>query len=209
MTTLSHTNSIHEPIALITIPTGVETQADSIVPRGYTVCGVLKENQTNLSTVCQFNSYLPYTLKSSMNKGIEWADTNQSKKAIYVITPTYKRTTQKVDLTSMCYTLMHVPDLIWIVIEDATVPTDIVTKLLQRCKVRSVHLVVPKSPLYKIRKGRSPQSKSRGVNQRNAGLEWLRNHLSPSNCNGVLYFGDDDNKYDLRLFDEVRLVRAM
>ena len=45
----------------------------------------------------------------------------------------------------------------------------------------------------------------RGVDQRNAGLEWLRNNCHRLfNCSGVVYFGDDDNKYDLRVFKEVR-----
>lgn len=48
--------------------------------------------------------------------------------------------------------------------------------------------------------------KSRGVEQRNTGLAWIREHCkvtSPECQRGVLYFMDDDNKYDLRLFDEV------
>jgi hypothetical protein len=53
--------------------------------------------------------------------------------------------------------------------------------------------------------------KPRGVLQRNMALQWLRGHLdnidkvdglTPS---GVLYFADDDNVYDLALFDEVSL----
>ncbi len=52
--------------------------------------------------------------------------------------------------------------------------------------------------------------KSRGVEQRNAGLDWIRGHCStpkgkPECQKGVLYFMDDDNKYDLRLFEEVSL----
>ena len=68
--------------------------------------------------------------------------------------------------------------------------------------VKTVHLVVPTSEKYipAVEKGRPSWSIPRGVEQRNAGLNWLRKHF---NCNGVFYFGDDDNKYDLRLFDEV------
>ena len=134
--------------------------------------------------------------------------TDRSTKTIYVITPTYKRVTQKVDLTSMCHTLMNVPDLVWIVIEDAPEPTDLITRLLQRCKVKTVHLVVPTSEKYipAVEKGRPPWSIPRGVEQRNEGLNWLRKHFSLSNCSGVLYFGDDDNKYDLRLFNEVSIM---
>ena len=129
--------------------------------------------------------------------------TNEKSKTLFIITPTYKRTTQKIDLTSMCYTLMHVPNVVWIIIEDASEPTQLVTNLLQRCKVKTVHLIAHTSAAYKVEKGKARWSKPRGVEQRNAGLTWLRKHYNAEDCNGVVYFGDDDNKYDLRLFDEV------
>ena len=113
---------------------------------------------------------------------------------IFGITPTYKRSTQKVDLTSLCQTLMLVPRIMWLVIEDATEKSDLVEKFLQRCKVESVHMNV-KTP---------KNQKSRGVLQRNTGLNWIRQHCTEMKCNGVIYFMDDDNKYDLRLFEEVR-----
>ena len=50
---------------------------------------------------------------------------------IYIITPTHARYTQKVDLTSLCHTLMHVPNVIWIVVEDSEFKTEVVLKLLQ------------------------------------------------------------------------------
>ena len=129
---------------------------------------------------------------------------NDSKlKTIFVITPTYQRKTQKIDLTAMCHTLMLVPEVVWIVIEDVPKPTSLVTQLLSRCKVETVHLTVLTSPAFQPKKGASAKSVSRGVEQRNAGLSWLRQHYKTANCNGVVYFGDDDNKYDLRLFDDV------
>lgn len=112
---------------------------------------------------------------------------------IFGITPTYKRSTQKVDLTSLCHTLSLVPRLVWIVVEDATEKSGLVGRLLQRCKVKSIHMNV-KTP---------PNPRSRGVLQRNAGLNWVRTHCSEVKCNGVVYFMDDDNKYDLRLFEQV------
>ena len=154
----------------------------------------------------QYQGQSSYFTPNSVDQNPNQTKSNSGSKVIVVITPTYKRATQKIDLTSMCYTLMHVPDLVWIVIEDATRPTDLVTRLLQRCKVRSVQLVVHTSSMYQVRKGRPSWSKPRGVEQRNAGLNWLRKHFSLSNCNGVFYFGDDDNKYDLRLFDEVSIT---
>ena len=124
-------------------------------------------------------------------------------KTIFSITPTYHRSTQKIDLNSMCHTLMSVPKVVWIIIEDSSKPTDLVTRLIQRCKVKIVHLVVPTSSIYKQKKGKPWQNLPRGVEQRNAGLNWLRDNYSLDNCNGAFYFGDDDNKYDLRLFEDV------
>ena len=110
---------------------------------------------------------------------------------IFFITPTYARFTQKVDLTSLCQTLTHVPSLLWIVVEDSTTKTSLVTNLLRRCRVTSLHFNVSSPDVL-------------AIDQRYLGLKWVKEHCRPPNCSGVVYFGDDDNKYDLRIFDEVR-----
>ena len=130
-----------------------------------------------------------------------------SSQSVFAITPTYARFTQKVDLTSLCQTVMHVPNMIWIVIEDSNEKTSLVTELLDRCRVTSVHLNVRTPPLYRPRPGadRYKDKYSRGVKQRNLGLTWIRDYCAKiKNCTGAVYFMDDDNKYDLRLFEEVR-----
>lgn len=48
---------------------------------------------------------------------------------------------------------------------------------------------------YKLKKGAKP----RGVSNRNRGLQWIRANAT----RGVFYFADDDNTYDIELFDEV------
>ena len=130
---------------------------------------------------------------------------------IFAITPTYQRSSQKVDLTSLCQTVMHIPNFVWIIIEDAVDKTTLVTNLLHRCKAKSVHLNVRTPVKMRPRPGqeKNPSAYSRGVEQRNAGLNWIRSHCSEVNCRGVVYFMDDDNKYDLRLFEEVRSVVNM
>ena len=120
---------------------------------------------------------------------------------IFVITPTYARATQKADLVSLCHTFMHVQRLVWIVIEDSLQKTQLVRDLLSRCQVQYVHLnVVTNRP----KAGESVIH--RGVRQRNTGLQGLREHYSIGNCSGVVYFGDDDNTYDLRLFEMVSVT---
>ena len=123
---------------------------------------------------------------------------NKTFPTLFVVTATYARLTQKSDLTSICITLTHVPNLVWIVVEDSNHLSDLVKRLLRRCKVTSVHLnaVLPKYYM-------ADKCKLRGVSQRNTGLKWIRDHHSTKDCNGIVYFGDDDNSYDLRLFEEV------
>ena len=136
---------------------------------------------------------------------LEEAEVQSRLATIFAITPTYARTSQKVDLTSLCQTVMNVPNFVWIVIEDSFEKTPLVTNLLERCKVESVHLNV-RTPLKmrpKPGQEKNPSLYSRGVEQRNAGLSWIRNHCRKEECRGVVYFMDDDNKYDLRLFEEV------
>ena len=160
----------------------------------YTVCVY----GSNLYSYQKINSDPRQSFDNLTIDGETHKTTNEKSKTIFIITPTYKRLTQKIDLTSMCYTLMHVPNVVWIIIEDAPKPTQLVTNLLKRCKIKTVHLNVGKE-------GKSRTSRPKGVAQRNAGLTWLREHYNAENCSGVVYFGDDDNKYDLRLFDEVCL----
>ena len=44
----------------------------------------------------------------------------------------------------------------------------------------------------------------KGVSNRNKGLRWIVENANRSTDeSGVIYFADDDNTYDVRLFDEV------
>ena len=76
------------------------------------------------------------------NKGVITDNTKDSIPTIVMITPTYARWTQKADLIRLCQTLMHVDNLMWIVVEDSINKTDIVKRLLVKCKVNYIHLNV-------------------------------------------------------------------
>ena len=123
---------------------------------------------------------------------------------IFMITPTYKRLTQKADMIQLCQTLMLVPKLTWIVVEDSTTKTSLITNILEYCTVQSVHLNEKTTTFVSRKKGGGGH---RGVDQRNRGLKWIRDNyqslVSKGLKKGVVYFGDDDNTYDLRLFEEV------
>ena len=92
-------------------------------------------------------------------------------------------------------TLMLVPRLHWILVEDGESESPVLASLLQRTGIPSTHLSVSQD---------SMRGTGRGMAPRNAGLAWLRRHFagqSPESVDAVVYFADDDNSYDLRLFE--------
>jgi len=119
---------------------------------------------------------------------------------IYFVTPTYPRREQIAELTRLGQTLMHVPHLHWIVADDSDVCNVFLDHLLNRFGIPYTHLASPMPDYYRTIKGPAP----RGVANRRAALKWL---LSTNRKSGVLYFGDDDNTYDLRLFSEIRYTK--
>lgn len=127
---------------------------------------------------------------------------------IYIITPTYSRPQQKADLTRMSNTLLHVPNLHWMVIEDSKERTSLVSNFLQKTGLNYTHLNVetPKDS----KKSPSNPSPHRGTLQRNLALQWLRETYSVNGSqSGVIYFGDDDNSYSLELFEEMRSTKKV
>lgn len=123
---------------------------------------------------------------------------NESMPIIYFVTPTYARSVQMAELTRLGQTLSSVPALHWILVEDASKCNPLVGQLLRRLGIPFTHLASEMPAAYK--KLKTPP---RGVSNRRAALKWIRRNVKQ----GVLYFGDDDNSYDLRLFEEIRDTR--
>ena len=123
---------------------------------------------------------------------------------IYIITPTTFRAEQKADLTRMSHTLKLVKNIHWIVIEDSENKTSMVSRLLERTGFNYTHLNVLTPAKFKMASKDPNWLKPRGVLQRNAGLDWLRDHKHLLAEKAVLYFADDDNTYSLELFQEVK-----
>lgn len=121
---------------------------------------------------------------------------------LYIITPTYKRAEQLAELTRFAHTLMLVPNVSWLVIEDAFEKSPLVAKLLEKTGLRYEHLIAPMPEEYKNKKS---GPKPRGVSNRNKGIQWVRANA----VDGVLYFADDDNTYDLELFHEIRYTKRV
>lgn len=133
---------------------------------------------------------------------------------IYVITPTYDRHVQKAELTRLSHTLMLVPNIHWIIVEDSDRATDSVSKLVRRLKnefefhsITQLHSITPDR--YKLKKGEPSWRHPKGVWQRNRGLDWIRDNLIDLDHDGVIYFADDDNTYDLEVFNEMRYTRKV
>ncbi|GMS83518.1 hypothetical protein PENTCL1PPCAC_5693, partial [Pristionchus entomophagus] len=96
----------------------------------------------------------------------------------------------------------------WIVVEDAETTTKSVNDIIKRSRVQYTHIAVPTPKKTKMKATDPNWLLPRGVPQRNAALAYIRNNLGASRT-GVIYFGDDDNVYDWRLFDEMRRVKRV
>ena len=161
-----------------------------------------------------FNSFLSalnvYLQQHEAIINVNSTNTTTEIPTIFIVTPTYKRVTQKADLTRLCQTLMHVKNLKWIIVEDNVEKSELISNFLDNCKVSSVHLLEKTSQNFtnvpiKNEDGKVYYGvkKPRGIEQRNKALEWIRLTYKNRKTDGVVYFGDDDNTYDLRIFKEV------
>lgn len=134
-----------------------------------------------------------------------------------MITPTYARPQQKADLIKFANTILHVHKIHWIIIEDAPYKTDLVTRFVQRTLnfarnkvvLQMTHLNVQTSSNYRNELNDPHWLRPRGVEQRNEALKWLRENSDSVDSNGVVYFADDDNTYDVQLFDEIRSTKKV
>lgn len=120
---------------------------------------------------------------------------------VYVVTPTYKRPTQAPDLTRLSQALMLAKaKIFWVIVEDAYAPSKLVGDILRRSGLDGVQLL-GKTPVQ-----HKQLSAGKGVAPRRRALAWLRaNATAPA----VLYFADDDNSYDHRVFAQITQVRKV
>lgn len=107
------------------------------------------------------------------------------------------------DLTRLAQTLMLVKNVFWLVVEDAKEYNKQVRDLLIRTKLPYAHLLGPRPATHLDKRS------GRGVSNRLKALEWLRQKYTNTTKQGVLYFADDDNSYDIRLFEEMRYTKRV
>ncbi|KPU77999.1 uncharacterized protein Dana_GF24562, isoform B [Drosophila ananassae] len=149
-----------------------------------------------IATTCIYMVLYQYHISQEPFAGSEVV-----KPPLYIITPTYRRPEQTAELTRLGYTLKHVANLLWLVIEDANKTNPLVAHTLDRIGVPYEYMVAPMPEKYKQTK----RAKPRGVSNRNRGLQYLRQHATE----GVLYFADDDNTYDISIFEQMRYINKV
>ncbi|XP_058125804.1 galactosylgalactosylxylosylprotein 3-beta-glucuronosyltransferase S isoform X2 [Anopheles coustani] len=126
---------------------------------------------------------------------------NGSEPMIYFVTPTYPRREQIPEIIRLGQTLMHVARLHWIVADDTTSCSATLNSHIKKFGIPYTQLASPMPEVYRLRK-----NAPRGVANRRAALSWIRANNKRS---GVLYFGDDDNTFDLKLFSEIRYTKKV
>ena len=136
---------------------------------------------------------------------------------VYIITPTTSKRglTQLDNLMSFGQTLKLDGNIYWVIVEDTdTCCSSAIRALLHRLGLPFAHVVA---------KTNQPKGAfgHRGVDQRNRALELVESLVQnqsqrliatsnmTSSMAGVVYFGDDDNTYDLRLFPALRETKTV
>ncbi|CAJ0584841.1 unnamed protein product, partial [Mesorhabditis spiculigera] len=148
---------------------------------------------------------LLFVLKASLHQGAALGlDTKP--KMIFFVTPTHRRMNRLADMTRLANTLRQVPALHWIVVEDGDWTVKAVDDILRRSQL-------PYTYLAGVAPGVRRSDDAKGWWQRNTALEYLRNNTKKivgPDLQANVYFGDDDNTYDLRLFEEcIRRVERL
>lgn len=133
---------------------------------------------------------------------------------IYVITPTYYREVQKAELVRMANCLMHVKNLHWILVEDSDHYTTDVTRFVRKLRDKYkfdmiTHLLALTPAHFKLRPCEPSWKKPKGVWQRNKALSWLRANYKVLDSDGIVYFADDDNTYEIDLFEDIRTTKLV
>ncbi|XP_050033884.3 galactosylgalactosylxylosylprotein 3-beta-glucuronosyltransferase S-like isoform X1 [Dermacentor andersoni] len=120
---------------------------------------------------------------------------------VYVVTPTYRRANQAPDMVRLSQALMLAEvRIFWVVVEDADRPSLLVRNIMHRSGLAGVQLTSRTPSQFRQAKH------GKGVAPRLRAIAWLRaNAVLPS----VLYFADDDNSYDHRLFDQIARVQRV
>lgn len=118
---------------------------------------------------------------------------------IYFITSTYPWRERTPKLLKLGYTLQHVPRLHWIVTDLYPNCNQHLSAFLHKFHIPFTHL-----SNHLVDGFYEGKFEPQGFEEKEAGIQWLRTRNITL---GILYFGNDDNTYDLKLFQEIRSTR--
>jgi len=130
---------------------------------------------------------------------------------IYVVTPTYTRSTQRVDLVRISHSIGLSDVMVsWYLVEDGTKVRDPGESGISSHLLRFKEQVESKFPKVKITFLKQDSVRTlggtRGAHQRNAAID---NLLQTKNLNRTapVYFADDDNTYDYKVFQKFTQIK--
>jgi galactosylgalactosylxylosylprotein 3-beta-glucuronosyltransferase 3 len=112
--------------------------------------------------------------------------------SLILVTPTYKNP-KRIFFISTCINMFkNVPDVTWVLCEDGDSIDEEVDALLSESKIPYKYLSFG-------------PTNDKGNEQRNFCYEYIVS----AGLKGIVYNADDDNEYDIRLFDEVKKTKNL
>lgn len=109
---------------------------------------------------------------------------------LILVTPTYNNPKRMFFINECIKVFNKVEDLIWILCEDNNTIDNEVNEILSKSEINYKYLAVG-------------PTKDKGNEQRNFCYEYIVNN----NINGIIYNADDDNEYDIKIFDEIKKTK--
>ena len=109
---------------------------------------------------------------------------------IIFVTPTYKNHKRVFFISECIKVFSNIQNLIWILCEDANSIDIEINEILSKSGITYKYLSFG-------------PTKDKGNEQRNFCYEYIVNN----NINGIIYNADDDNEYDIKLFDEIKKTK--
>lgn len=113
-------------------------------------------------------------------------------KNLIILTTTYHNEKRPEYIERCISVFCRVPEIYWILVEDGSSPDPQITQMIQKSKIPYCYLA--KGPTC-----------DKGNSQKNFGLSYIHDHQ----LTGIVYLADDDNYWDIRLFQEIRKTKKV
>lgn len=119
-------------------------------------------------------------------------NTKKPQQKIILVTATFKRPERAAYLNRCIKVFKEAGNILWLVVEDAQQIDHEVEEILSHSGLEYIY----------INRGRT---QDRGNSQKDMAFRYIKEH----GLEGIVYSADDDNAYDVRLFDEIRKTRKV